>query len=191
MPEKTRELKQLTDILHTWRSDKPLWIHLEGGPGSGKSYFIEMVLKGIFHEYAPVFRLSSLFTSLPKQEQLKKIFQSLLRNQKEDVESFAENFPGYLQRAILKMFRGAAMSRQQEIYSHPFTLKLLTNFLRFLAANKKLVVVLDGGFVWHSLNSYWLLRTLLQEIRLPLIIISSSSGDGRSEALPEYLHRIK
>lgn len=191
MPEKTRELKQLTEILHTWHSEEPVWIHLEGGPGSGKSYFITIVLKGILREYAPVFHLSFLFTSLPKQEQLKKILQSLLKNHKKDVETFVNKFPGYLQKAILKMFSGAGVSRQQEIYSHPFTLNLLKHFLRFLAANKKLIVVLDGGFDWHSLNSYWLLQTLLQEIRLPLIIISSASGEGRSETPPEYLHRIK
>lgn len=55
MPEKHRELSKFIDYLESWNRKKPLWIHLKGQPGVGKTYFINLLFTKKLTDYTTLF----------------------------------------------------------------------------------------------------------------------------------------
>ena len=191
MPEKHRELSKFVDYIESWNRKNPLWIHLKGQPGVGKTYFIDLLLTKKLTDYTTLFKVNSFFLLLPYHGQIQAIFGYLYRYHKKDVKLFSGKYPNFVRSNIIKIFNGTIKNIGDNIYSHHFSQNLLIKFIEFLSNRKNIVILFDGGLEFSVLQSMWLFDFFFKKCTFPALIITSVVSGNSEETQLDEEHTIK
>jgi hypothetical protein len=172
------ELKKIHTILENWDKDKPLWIHIRGEIGSGKSHLIRYLYEQSLPDFMLLYRFNYDLFEFGVNIQLNLLFQHIYRSFTKEIEALLNQYPHYLKFAILELFqknsdffqdRGL---REAHSYSNQFYNELLFQILEFFSTKKrKPLVVLEN--VDFKKNHHMDLLDSLTSATIPMLIITS------------------
>ena len=172
------ELKKIDTILENWDKDKPLWIHIRGEIGSGKSHLIRYLYEKSLPDFMLLYSFNYDLFEFDLNIQLNLLFQHIYRGFIKEIEAFLNQYPHYLKAAILGLFQKNSDffrdrgSIESQSYSNQFYNELLFQILEFFSAKKrKPLIVLEN--VNFKKNHHTGLLDGLASATIPMLIITS------------------
>lgn len=171
--ERTAELKSFHTILGNWLREKPLWIHFQGEPGSGKTYLIRSLFRKKLPGSVLLWRFNYELFQFDEVVQLNQLLRHIHRKFPNETESFLERYPRYLKSAILELFEDQTKSNGVQRFSSQFLNELLLQVLDFFSSEKRKPLVVFENVNFQANSQTALLGAILSNPVLPIVIITT------------------
>lgn len=173
------ELNQVNTTFGNWEKENPLWVHIQGEAGSGRTHLINYIHNQLLKDFILLYEYDFNFISFAYPTQIKLILQYIYQNFSNEFESFLDKYPLYLRNAITKLFQNNMEFDDSDSYSPLFFSKLLFHLLSFFSTNS------NAFFIFENLNiknnqQLSLLSKLLNS-KIPFIIITSGVEEIKLE----------